>query len=254
MKRRALRWSWSSLLVPVPMVGLAAMWVVLATFGGGDPGGGEGLAANMAPVPRDFFPENNKPVEVAFTCPATLDAEVLAGGPGAQTLIVVWKSEYKLGFYRDGKIESAGKSDESGTEGQDVPACFDVALGFEPEGAKRTQGDGKTPEGWYWMSWKIPHGQTSYYKALYVNYPNSEDAALALSEGRIGQGEHDRIVRSANKRSTVTDSALGGLIEIHGSGNFPRNWTLGCVALDNDDMDWLYDAAVSGGTAIRILP
>jgi len=224
------------------MVGLAAMWVALATFGAGEAGAPEGLAANMAPVPRDFFPEDNKPVELPqpFTCPSALDDDVLAGGPGAVTTIVVWKSEYKLGFYRDGKL--------------DTDACFDIALGFEPEGAKTVQGDGKTPEGWYWMSWKIPYGQTSFYKALYVNYPNADDAALALSEGRINQAEHDRIVRSANKRSTVTDSSLGGLIEIHGSGNSPKNWTLGCVALDNDDMDWLYDAAVSGKTAIRILP
>ena len=253
MGRGSWRWSWSSLLVPVPMVAVAAVWAGLLVIGNGDRGAVEGLAANMAPVPRDFFPED-KPAEIASSCPSTLGEDVLAGSPGAETLIVVWKSRYQLGFYRDGKIASTGKSEEIGTEGRDIPACFDVALGFEPEGAKTTQGDGKTPEGWYWMSWKIPHGQTSFYKALYVNYPNAEDAALALGEGRIDQATHDRIASAASKHSTVTDSPLGGLIEIHGSGNSPRNWTLGCVALDNSDMDWLYDAAVSGKTAIRILP
>ena len=159
---------------------------------------------------------------------------------------MIWKSHYKLGFYESGQLaEQAGSGD---------PACFDAALGFEPEGHKTVRGDGKTPEGWYWVSWKIPQGKTSFYKALYVSYPNAEDAAAGLTTGRIDQATHDRIVRAAGKRSTVTDSKLGSLIEIHGEGSWPRNWTLGCVALDNPDMDWLYDATVSGRTAIRILP
>jgi len=160
-------------------------------------------------------------------------------------LIVVWKSQYKLGFYREGNLADV--------EG-DGAACFDVALGFEPVGAKTVRGDGKTPEGWYWVAWKIPEGKTSFYKALYVNYPNEDDAARGLREGQISQATHDRIVSRAKKKSTVTDSILGSLIEIHGSGNWPRNWTLGCVALDNGDMDWLYDASAGGKTAIRILP
>jgi hypothetical protein len=179
-------------------------------------------------------------------CPPALPDDIGADRRAAGTLIVIWKSHYKLGFYEAGRlVEQAGSGD---------PTCFDVALGFEPEGHKTVRGDGKTPEGWYWVSWKIPLGKTSFYKALYVNYPNAEDAAAGLAAGRVDQATHDRIVQRAAKRSTVTDSKLGSLIEIHGEGSWPRNWTLGCVALDNPDMDWLYDASIGGKTAIRILP
>ncbi len=236
------RW-WTALLYGLPLVvvaavaGLATQYTrQLQTI---EP---EALEANAAPVPdRDYFPE-----AVEFTCPTTLPDPIADDRRSANTLIVIWKSEYKIGFYDARQLSTVERTSS--------PACFDMALGFAPEGAKRTQGDGKTPEGWYWVSWKIPKGQTSYYKALYVNYPNGGDAAIALGEGRIDQATHDRIVSAANKRSTVTDSPLGALIEIHGSGSRPRNWTLGCVALDNENMDWLYEASESGGTAIRILP
>ncbi len=183
--------------------------------------------------------------EVEIFCPLDVPEDIAGDSRAKGTLIVVWKSEYKLGFYRKGKLGSV-------TEGE--PACFDVALGGHPEGPKRRQGDQKTPEGWYWVSWKIPHGSTSFYKALYVNYPNAEDAAHGLQAGLIDQRMHDRIVSAASKHSTVTDSALGALIEIHGSGSQPPNWTLGCIALDNPDMDYLFDATESGQTAIYIQP
>ena len=242
------RW-WRKVAVAAPMIGVAIASGILLTVVSVE-ADREVAAANVAPVPTDWFKEN-KPIDLPpepppEACPQGLPEDIAADSRAAGTVIVVWKSKYKLGFYDGGQLYQVPD--------RETPACFDIALGFEPEGAKRTQGDGKTPEGWYWMSWKIPYGQTSYYKALYVNYPNAEDAAVALAEGRISQAEHDRIASAASKKSTVTDSPLGGLIEIHGSGSRPRNWTLGCVALDNQNMDWLYEAAVSGGTAIRILP
>lgn len=179
-------------------------------------------------------------------CPLAMPEEHAGATQVKGDVILVMKSRYKLGFYRQGELVEV--------EGEDRRACFDIALGFEPVGHKLRQGDGRTPEGWYWVSWKIPKGETSFYKALYVNYPNADDAEVGLKSGLIQQAMHDRIVRSAGKRSTVTDSALGALIEIHGSGSYPKNWTLGCVALDNNNMDWLYDSSAGGKTAILIVP
>ena len=240
---------WRKVAVAAPMLGVAMASGILLTVVSLE-AEREVAAANVAPVPTDWFPEN-KPIDLPAeeppeTCPDQLPEDIAADSRASGTVIVIWKSKYKIGVYDGGQLAQV--------PARELPACFDIALGFEPEGAKLTQGDGKTPEGWYWVSWKIPQGQTSYYKALYVNYPNGDDAALALAEGRIDQATHDRIASAASKHSTVTDSPLGGLIEIHGSGSRPRNWTLGCVALDNQNMDWLYDAAVPGGTAIRILP
>lgn len=179
-------------------------------------------------------------------CPLAFPEDHAAAPQVEGDVILVLKSRYKLGFYRGGQLVDL--------DGEERRACFDIALGFEPVGHKQRQGDGKTPEGWYWVSWKIPEGQTSFHKALYVNYPNADDARAGLDRGLISQATHDRIVAAAAKRSTVTDSALGGLIEIHGSGSSPKNWTLGCVALDNPDIDWLYDASTGGRTAILIVP
>jgi murein L,D-transpeptidase YafK len=235
------RW-WTTLLYGMPLVVVALVAALASQYTRqSHPPPDEGAEANMAPVPDRNYLE---PAE--FTCPTTLPDPIADDSRSDDTLIVIWKSEYKVGFYDHRQLSTVERTQS--------PACFDVALGFAPEGAKRTQGDGKTPEGWYWVSWKIPKGQTSYYKALYVNYPNAEDAAIALREGRVDQATHDRIASAASKHSTVTDSPLGALIEIHGSGSRPRNWTLGCVALDNENMDWLYEASVSGRTAIRILP
>ncbi len=210
-----------------------------------DPGGSKPASGDSDPAPGDSDPASSASSS-SEGCPSTLPDELASDPRTDGTLIVVWKSRYKLGFYdRDAIAELPG-------EGR--AACFDIALGDRPEGPKRTQGDRKTPEGWYWVAWKIPYGSTSFYKALYVSYPNEDDAALALSEGRIDQRTHDRIVAAARSRSAVTDTSLGSLIEIHGSGSRPRNWTLGCVALDDEDMDFLYDAAIPGKTAIFLAP
>ena len=209
----------------------------------GEPTGGDGQPGEPA---TDDGPHEAAAAPEPGACSPTLPDEIASDGRAVGDLIAIWKADYKLGFYRAGALVDRG--------GEAGPACFDVALGFAPRGHKTVRGDGKTPEGWYWVSWKIPLGRTSFYKALYVSYPNERDGAMALAEGRIDGATHDRIARAARNRSAITDSPLGSLIEIHGEGSWPRNWTLGCVALDNVDMDWLFDESVGGKTAIHILP
>jgi len=80
--------------------------------------------------------------------------------------------------------------------------------------------------------------RTAYYKALEINYPNAEDMAL---------------FRAAQARGEIARSAgIGGLIEVHGDGGKGANWTAGCVALRNRDMDTLY-SMVEEGTPITIV-
>ena len=116
--------------------------------------------------------------------------------------------------------------------------AFAADLGPNFIGDKRVSGDKATPEGKYRVTQKKANGQTKYYKALLINYPNDEDRkqfAAAKKAGHISRG-----------------AAIGGLIEIHGDGGRGYDWTLGCVALANKDMDKLY-SRVSVGTPVIIV-
>lgn len=113
-----------------------------------------------------------------------------------------------------------------------------VDLGFAPDGAKRIEGDGKTPEGTYWIDRRNPN--SSYHLSLGVSYPNASDRAKARALGK----------------------SPGGEIFIHGEPNNAefryraarvRDWTAGCIAVKNHEIEEIY-AMVSNGTLITIRP
>ncbi len=132
-------------------------------------------------------------------------------------------------------------------EGQ--PFCFRVGLGFAPQGHKTQQGDGRTPEGWYHTSDK-PTSQ--FYGAIAVHYPNEHDAEVGAQSGRITPGQRTKIVRSLqNNTKPPQRTALGGEILIHGGGG-ETDWTLGCIALDNGELDRLR-ASLPGGMRTQVL-
>jgi hypothetical protein len=116
--------------------------------------------------------------------------------------------------------------------------AFAADLGPNFIGDKRVSGDKATPEGKYHVTEKKANGQTKYYKALLINYPNDEDRRQFAALKKAGH-----ISRNAG---------IGGLIEIHGDGGRGYDWTLGCVALSNKDMDKLY-SRVSVGTPVIIV-
>jgi murein L,D-transpeptidase YafK len=58
---------------------------------------------------------------------------------------------------------------------------YKVALGFEPEGAKKQEGDGKTPEGKYTLDYRNP--QSRYHKSIHISYPNKQDKEEARKRG-----------------------------------------------------------------------
>ena len=115
---------------------------------------------------------------------------------------------------------------------------YHVCLGPQPIGPKHFRNDGKTPEGIYHIDSKNP--KSLYHKALGVSYPSPEDT---------------RYARAAGKPS-------GGDIKIHGLPNgegdlaeeySAQDWTLGCIALTDPEIDELY-AHVAVGACVNILP
>ena len=118
-----------------------------------------------------------------------------------------------------------------------------MRLGFDPLGHKVQEGDGKTPEGRYTLDWRNP--QSAFYKSLHISYPNQADKAKAAALGVSPGG--DIMIHGSATTSQV--NKLPSLMEY-----FPRNdWTWGCVAVKNTDMDeiWLL---VDNGTPIEIFP
>lgn len=115
---------------------------------------------------------------------------------------------------------------------------FQVELGSNWLGHKRVRGDRATPEGQYFITKKVASGHSKYYKALAINYPNQTD--IEEFEAAQQRGEISRFAQ------------IGGLIEIHGEGGKGVNWTEGCIALRNDDMDRLFNL-VKVGTPVTIV-
>ncbi len=136
--------------------------------------------------------------------------------------LVVYKSKRKLLAFSDGKLLKS----------------YPISLGGQPVGAKEIEGDLKTPEGLYTINDKNPY--SDYHKNLGVSYPNEKDIAHAKSLGKDA----------------------GGDIKIHGLrnglgfiGKLQRcmDWTFGCMALTDSEIDELFDA-VKIGTPIEINP
>lgn len=139
---------------------------------------------------------------------------------GNAKYILVNKSDRELKiFLENGKIKT-----------------FSVSLGFEPNGKKTKKGDGKTPEGLYYIERKIQN--SSFYLALQISYPNPWDIRRALD----------------------LNLHPGGQIMIHGIPNlgYDKNyhnklhdWTEGCIALENKEMNFLW-RNIEKGTPVFI--
>lgn len=117
---------------------------------------------------------------------------------------------------------------------------YRVALGFSPAGHKQREGDGRTPEGRYWIDGR--NAQSRFTKALSISYPNSNDRAHARSRG-WSPGGHIMIHGQPRGRH---DAALRDLIRY-------EDWTEGCIAVSNLAVDeiWRY---TRDGTPIEIRP
>jgi murein L,D-transpeptidase YafK len=128
---------------------------------------------------------------------------------------------------------------------------YRIALGFNPTGTKIEEGDGRTPEGEYYVCSKNP--KSNYHLSLGLSYPNEVDAERGLKAGLITKEQYDEIasaIRRSERPSWYTK--LGGEIFIHGGGG-STDWTQGCVAMHNEDIEELYPV-IPGGTPVTIRP
>ena len=113
---------------------------------------------------------------------------------------------------------------------------LDVALGFAPIGDKKQEGDGKTPEGIFHIDRR--NNRSAFYLSLGLDYPRVEDRLRAAAQGVDPGG--DIFIHGQPNR-------LGSLVTL------PGDWTAGCVAVTNAEMDLLWDR-VPIGTEVKILP
>ena len=121
--------------------------------------------------------------------------------------------------------------------GAPVFACR-IALGRAPEGPKQREGDGRTPEGSYFICLVKEAGK--YGRSLGISYPGPADAQAAFREGRIDRRTLDNICAAHNEnRRPPWGSPMGGEVYIHEGGS-SSDWTQGCIALDEKDMDALF--------------
>jgi len=184
------------------------------------------------------LPESPAPAPGSF-------ASLLATIPG-QLRIVIWKSYFTLSLYKD-----------------DVPVKNYRAVfgkGFQ-DGDKRVQGDKRTPEGNFYIC--TMNRSKRFYKFMGLSYPGLKHAEYGLQARMISLADYVMIKNAIDERQAPPwETRLGGAVGIHGRNlSVPSaertlvdmNWTDGCIALDNADVDEIY-SVVSLGTPVTILP
>lgn len=119
-----------------------------------------------------------------------------------------------------------------------VIKSYRIALGGEPVGPKARQGDHRTPEGLYILDSRNAHSQ--FYKSIHISYPNAQDRASARRQG-VSPGGDVFVHGLPNGYGWV------------GSSHRLKDWTDGCIAVTNDEIDEIW-SAVKDGTPIEILP
>lgn len=134
-------------------------------------------------------------------------------------------------------------------DGEQLINSYRIALGFEPVGDKERKGDGKTPEGEFYVAVKNP--KSKYFLSLGLSYPGLKHAASGLAAGLISQTEYEEIIKAHRENHLPNQKTrIGGEIYIHGGGTL-WDWTEGCVALENGDIEEIF-AAVQIGIKVLI--
>ncbi|MEO7933621.1 MAG: L,D-transpeptidase family protein [Chthoniobacterales bacterium] len=136
--------------------------------------------------------------------------------------ILVEKAKRTLSLMRGGKVLKT----------------YQVALGPNPVGPKEKEGDGKTPEGVYRIDWRNP--QSQYHLSLHISYPDEKDVTRAKKQG-VSPGGDIMIHGLPN--------GMGAL----GAAHRLTNWTVGCIAVTNEEIQEIWNA-VPDGTSIEIRP
>jgi murein L,D-transpeptidase YafK len=119
----------------------------------------------------------------------------------------------------------------------EVLKSYKVSIGRNP-GRRVRQGDNRTPEGLYVIDRRNP--RSSFYKALHISYPNASDVRIATKLGVSPGGE-------------VSIHGLPSGFEDLGASHADLNWTRGCIAVSNEEMDEIWEL-VADGTPVNIIP
>lgn len=133
---------------------------------------------------------------------------------------------------------------------------YPAALGKNWAADKTVEGDQATPLGEFYVCAKNP--RSKFFLSLCISYPNAEDAARGLAAGLITAVEHAQIIEAIRLgKMPPQHTKLGGEICIHGraadhSAPAEKDWTRGCIALDNTDMQEVYEAAAIGTPVVIV--
>jgi murein L,D-transpeptidase YafK len=120
----------------------------------------------------------------------------------------------------------------------EVFRTYDVSLGREPVGDKLWEGDGRTPEGRYTLDFK--NENSAFYRSIRVSYPNEQDWREARALG-------------VHPGSDIMIHGLKPEFADIGRGHLREDWTEGCIAVTNAEMDEIWQL-VPVGTPIEIRP
>lgn len=142
--------------------------------------------------------------------------------PGTANRILVEKSKRTMTLFCDAKKVRA----------------YSISLGPNPEGHKQEEGDGRTPEGIYWIDWR--NRLSKYHLSLHISYPNAEDIRSAGARGVSPGGD-------------IMIHGLPNGAGIAGTAHLAMDWTAGCIAVTNAEIEEIW-AAVPDGAEVEILP
>lgn len=156
-------------------------------------------------------------------------------GRATQRVLRVVKSERVMIYEEDGEVVRR----------------FTIALGFAPVGDKAKRGDGRTPEGSLYVAWK--NSRSQFHRFLGLSYPMPYHAERAAAAGELEARTLASIRGAVGRRSTPPqNTSLGGAVGIHGGGA-GADWTLGCIAVTDDEIEWLFER-VRVGDRVLIEP
>lgn len=173
-------------------------------------------------LPRSKFPLSMLFASALLYFPRLLASEDKLPKDAIADRVIVLKKERKLILMR----------------GDKALKTYRVALGSEPVGPKTREGDHRTPEGRYSLDRR--NSRSRFYRAIHISYPDAQDRARAAKDGAPPGG----------------DLFIHGLPNGYGwvgSSHRLKDWTDGCIAVTNDEIDEIW-RAVADGTPIEIRP
>jgi len=201
------------------------------------------------PIPPPITATPVPPHAPISTCPSDLAAWSTAlqsdSRLAAPRLIVVFKRLYRIGLYAEGRLV-------------DDPGCMPISMGDWPYEPKIRRDNMSTPEGWYAVAGKRTNRpddpwRSRFELALHVDYPRPRDVRAALEQGVIDERTSRQIARSRAEGLPSQRTAMGGQILIHSWYTDVRAATLGCVGVDDENMQSVF-ARSSVGDPIYLAP